>query len=71
MDQMEAAAGPAPARALALLAGTERSAAWRLRADRWGAFRVGPVTLRAHDPSALVLWSATCGGQQLRPAVAG
>jgi uncharacterized protein (DUF58 family) len=55
----------AAATALPLIAGVERSPDWRLRADRWGAFRVGPVTLRAHDPSGLLVWTATCG-QPLR-----
>jgi uncharacterized protein (DUF58 family) len=46
-------------------AGTGRSLRWRLRADRWGAYRVGPVTLRAHDPSGLLVWTVT-GEQQQR-----
>lgn len=51
----------AAATALPLVAGAGRSPEWRLRADRWGAFRVGPVTVRAHDPSGLLVWTAVCG----------
>ena len=55
---------PRPAAiAVALAAGTERSLPWRLRAERWGAFRVGAVTLRAHDRSGLLVWTATCEQQ--------
>ena len=54
----------AAATALPLRADAERSPEWRLRADRWGAFQVGPITVRAHDPSGLLVWTATCGQPQ-------
>ncbi|HSS08944.1 MAG TPA: hypothetical protein VLL25_03610, partial [Acidimicrobiales bacterium] len=54
----------AAATAISLPAGTERSLRWRLRAERWGAFRIGTVTVRGHDRSGLLVWTATCDRNQ-------
>ena len=41
------------ARSLRLARGERREVELTLRADRWGAHRLGPVYLRAHDPFGL------------------
>ncbi len=33
---------------------------WRLSCERWGALRIGMVTVRGHDRSGLLRWSADC-----------
>ncbi|HZT84562.1 MAG TPA: DUF58 domain-containing protein [Gaiellaceae bacterium] len=50
-----------PARALRLRAGEERTVELRLRCERWGAFPVGPVLLRARDVLGLRSWEGSAG----------
>jgi uncharacterized protein (DUF58 family) len=38
---------------LALTPGIEREHSWRLTAERWGAYRVGPLAVRVHSPGRL------------------
>ena len=45
-----------PARALRLGRGEIRTVALRLRCDHWGAYQLGTVLLRAHDPLRLLRW---------------
>lgn len=33
---------------------------WRLESRRWGAWTLGVITVRGHDRSGLLCWSATC-----------
>ena len=40
-------------RTLALTSGIAREHSWRLRADRWGAYRIGPLAVRVHSPGRL------------------
>lgn len=46
---------------LRLGAGSERRVELSISARRWGAHRVGPVTIKARDPLGLVLWSGRIG----------
>jgi uncharacterized protein (DUF58 family) len=45
-----------------LAPGETRSLELPLRCDRWGAFSVGPVLLRARDPLGFHSWEARAGG---------
>jgi uncharacterized protein (DUF58 family) len=45
-----------PAHALRLRRGERRTVALRLRCDHWGAYQLGTVLLRAHDPLRLQGW---------------
>jgi uncharacterized protein (DUF58 family) len=51
-----AAADPTPAVALALGAGEERVVERGVSCLRWGAYRLGTVLARAHDPFRVVTW---------------
>jgi uncharacterized protein (DUF58 family) len=50
-------------RAVVLLAGEQRVLEVSLRCERWGAFAVGPVLLRARDRLGFHSWEARLGGQ--------
>ena len=52
------------ARALVLHAGDERTVELKLRCERWGAFSVGPVLLRARDLLGLRSWEGKAGEPQ-------
>jgi uncharacterized protein (DUF58 family) len=54
----------APARALHLRAGEERTIELKLRCERWGAFAFGPVLLRARDVLGLRSWEGEAGAAQ-------
>ncbi len=45
-----------PARALRLRRGETRTVAIPLRCEHWGAYQLGTVLLRAHDPLRLLRW---------------
>jgi uncharacterized protein (DUF58 family) len=49
------------ARAVHLRAGEERTVELTLRCDRWGAFAVGPLLVRARDGLGLRTWEAEVG----------
>ncbi len=51
-----AAQRPPQARSLRLAAGEERTVRVDLRCQRWGAYVLGTVHLRAHDPLRLLAW---------------
>jgi uncharacterized protein (DUF58 family) len=53
-----------PARAIRLRAGQERSVELQLTCDRWGAFTVGPVLVRARDMLGLRSWEGTAAAAQ-------
>jgi uncharacterized protein (DUF58 family) len=53
-----------PARALVLRAGEERTIELKLRCERWGAFSVGPLHLRASDMLGLRSWEGSAGEAQ-------
>ena len=56
-----------PARAIRLGAGEERTLELKLRCDRWGAFVVGPLLVRAHDVLGLRSWEGSAAeAQRLR-----
>ena len=48
--------------AVRLAPGETRSLELPLRCDRWGAFSVGPVLVRARDPLGFHSWEARAGG---------
>jgi uncharacterized protein (DUF58 family) len=50
-------------RAVVLAAGEQRALELSLRCERWGAFAVGPVLLRARDRLGFHSWEARLGGQ--------
>lgn len=50
-------------RAVVLRAGEQRVLELSLRCERWGAFAVGPVLLRARDRLGFHSWEARLGGQ--------
>jgi uncharacterized protein (DUF58 family) len=50
-----------PARAVRLAAGEERTLELQLRCERWGAFSVGQVLVRARDALALRSWEGVAG----------
>jgi uncharacterized protein (DUF58 family) len=50
-----------PARAVRLRAGTEQTVELTLRCERWGAFAVGPLLVRARDTLGLRSWETTAG----------
>jgi uncharacterized protein (DUF58 family) len=52
------------ARALLLRAGEERTLDLTLRCERWGAFSVGPLLVRARDALGLGSWEAAAGEAQ-------
>ncbi len=56
-DGLEVVKGDNPV-ALRLAAGTPRTVTLRLRAERWGAYRVGDLTVRARDAFGLFAWTA-------------
>jgi uncharacterized protein (DUF58 family) len=57
----------APARAIHLRAGEERSIELELRCERWGAFSVGPILFRARDVLGIRTWEGRAGeAQRLR-----
>jgi len=60
----EASIEGGPARALLLRAGEERTVELTLRCERWGAFSVGPVLVRAHDLLGLRSWEGEAGEPQ-------
>jgi len=51
-----ASAAELPARAVRLRHGERRTVEVRLRCDHWGAYQLGTVLLRAHDPLRLLRW---------------
>jgi uncharacterized protein (DUF58 family) len=51
-----APADPTPAVAVALAGGDRREVERGVRCDRWGAYRLGEVVARAHDPLRVVTW---------------
>jgi uncharacterized protein (DUF58 family) len=53
------------ARALHLRAGEERTVELRLRCERWGAFTVGPLLVRARDVLGLRSWEGGAGEAQM------
>jgi uncharacterized protein (DUF58 family) len=53
------------ARALRLRAGEERTLELALRCERWGAFAVGPVLVRARDTLGLRSWEGEAGEAQM------
>jgi uncharacterized protein (DUF58 family) len=52
------------ARALSLRAGEERTIELRLQCERWGAFAVGPLLVRARDPLGFRSWEGEAGEPQ-------
>ncbi|HEY2073924.1 MAG TPA: hypothetical protein VGG88_10155, partial [Gaiellaceae bacterium] len=56
-----AATSPNP-RAIAIAAGETRTLELPFRCDRWGAFLLGPVLLRAHDRLGFYAWETRLGG---------
>ena len=57
----------APVRSLLLCAGEERTVELKLRCERWGAFSVGPLLVRARDLLGLRSWEGEAGeAQRLR-----
>jgi uncharacterized protein (DUF58 family) len=50
-----------PARAVQLRPGEERTLELRLRCERWGAFRVGPLLFRARDTLGFRSWEGEAG----------
>ena len=57
----------APARAIHLRAGEERSIELKLQCERWGAFSVGPLLFRARDVLGIRTWEGRAGeAQRLR-----
>lgn len=55
------------ARTVSLHAGEDRGLELPLRCDRWGAFRVGPLLVRARDPLGFRTWEGVVGeGRPLR-----
>jgi len=56
-----------PARAVRLRAGEEQRIELQLRCERWGAFTVGPLLVRARDLLGLRSWEGSAGeAQRLR-----
>jgi uncharacterized protein (DUF58 family) len=53
-----------PARALVLRAGDPRTLELKVRCERWGAFSVGPLLVRAHDILGLHSWEGEAGEAQ-------
>jgi uncharacterized protein (DUF58 family) len=53
-----------PARAVRLRTGQERTVELELRCERWGAFTVGPVLVRARDLLGLRSWEGAVGETQ-------
>ncbi len=60
----ELSAEGGPARALVLRAGEERTIELKLRCERWGAFSVGPLLVRAGDLLGLRSWEHAAGEAQ-------
>jgi uncharacterized protein (DUF58 family) len=57
----------APARALHLRAGEERTVEVKLRCGRWGALSIGPLVVRARDVLGIRTWEGQAGeAQRLR-----
>jgi uncharacterized protein (DUF58 family) len=56
--------GQPRARSLRLIAGEPARVELRLRCDRWGAYPLGGVHLRAHDPLRLFAWEWLVPGQR-------
>jgi uncharacterized protein (DUF58 family) len=54
------------ARAVRLRAGEERTVELKLRCERWGAFSVGPVLVRARDVLGLRSWEGSASGAARR-----
>ncbi|HEY2542809.1 MAG TPA: DUF58 domain-containing protein [Gaiellaceae bacterium] len=50
-------------RSIAVAADSARTIELRLRCDRWGAFVLGPVLLRAHDRLGFYAWETRLGGR--------
>jgi len=61
----ELAVDGGPARALRLRAGEPRTVELTLRCVRWGAFRVGPLLVRARDALGLRAWEGEAGDAQV------
>jgi uncharacterized protein (DUF58 family) len=53
-----------PARGLLLRAGEERTIELKLRCERWGAFSIGPLLVRARDTLGLRSWESDAGEPQ-------
>ncbi len=53
------------ARALLLRAGEERTLELKLRCERWGAFSVGPLLVRARDVLGVRSWEGAAGEAQM------
>ncbi len=53
------------ARGVHLRPGEERSIEVRLRCERWGAFAIGPVTVRSRAALGLRSWEGTAGERQM------
>jgi uncharacterized protein (DUF58 family) len=58
---VELSAGRGAAQALLLHANEERTIELKLRCDRWGAFTVGPLLVRARDMLGLRSWEGEAG----------
>jgi len=54
----------APARALHLRAGEEKTIELQLRCDRWGALSIGPLVVRARDILGIRTWEGQAGEVQ-------
>ena len=54
-----------PARALVLRSNEERTVELKLRCERWGAFSIGPLLVRARDALGLRTWEGEAGEAQL------
>ena len=50
-----------PARAVRLRAGEEQTVELKLRCERWGAFSIGPLLVRARDTLGFRSWESTAG----------
>jgi uncharacterized protein (DUF58 family) len=53
-----------PARTVSLRAGEERTVELKLRCERWGAFTVGPLLVRARDVLGFRSWESEAGDVQ-------
>jgi uncharacterized protein (DUF58 family) len=51
-------------RAIRLAAGESRTLELRIRCERWGAFGLGPVLLRATDRLGFTAWESRAGGRE-------
>ncbi|HEX5175022.1 MAG TPA: DUF58 domain-containing protein [Gaiellaceae bacterium] len=57
----ELSADGGPARAVRLRAGEEQTVELQVRCERWGAFTIGPLLIRARDTLAFRSWESEAG----------